>query len=56
MFKVINKFGHIYEAYGTFIDDDGDVQFILSDPSSGIFFSTNKPHGYYRLYREGGEK
>lgn len=51
MFKVIDVCGFIHDAYGTFIDKDGDVQFILCD-SLGRFYKTNSIAGYYELYKE----
>ena len=51
MFKVIDMCGYIYDAYGTFIDDDGDIQFILCD-NDGNFFKTGRIAGYYKLYKE----
>ena len=50
MFKVIDALGIIHEVYGTFLDDDGDVQFILCD-NSGNFYKTNTIEGYYKLYK-----
>ena len=50
MFKVIDLCGYIYDAYGTFLDNDGDIQFILCD-SDGEFYKTNSIAGYYRLYQ-----
>lgn len=52
MFKVIDISGCIYEAYGTFIDEDGDIQFIFCRNSDGVFYKTNAPSGFYQLYRE----
>lgn len=51
MFKVIDALGKVHEAYGTFIDDDGDIQFILCD-YGGRFYKTNHTAGYYQLYEE----
>jgi hypothetical protein len=51
MFKVIDLFGCIYDAYGTFIDNDGDIQFILCAGDGG-FYKTDSIAGYYRLYKE----
>lgn len=51
MFKVIDNLGDVYDAYGTFIDNDGDIQFILCD-ICGHFFKTNVRPGTYRLYEE----
>lgn len=50
MFKVIDLCGYIYDAYGVFIDSDGDVQFVLCD-TDGEFYKTNSIRGYYRLYK-----
>ena len=49
MFKVIDLCGDVHEAYGTFIDADGDVQFILCN-SNGEFYRTDSIKGYYKLY------
>ena len=49
MFKIIGMDGCIHKAYGTFIDEDGDIQFILCD-SDGVFYKTNATSRYYRLY------
>jgi len=51
MFKVIDVSGNIYDAYGTFIDEQGDIQFILCD-SLGRFYKTNHIAGFYTLYTE----
>lgn len=51
MFKVIDILGNIHEAYGTFVDELGDVQFILCN-SDGDFYKTDTVSGFYRLYRE----
>ena len=51
MFKVIDICGYVYDAYGTFVDSDGDIQFILCDVC-GNFFKTNERPGTYRLYVE----
>jgi len=50
MFKVINLCGDIYDAYGTFVDEDGDIQFILCN-SLGEFFKTDDIAGFYELYK-----
>lgn len=51
MFKVIDICGYIHDAFGTFIDEDGDIQFILCD-SSGKFYKTDACKDYYILYTE----
>ena len=51
MFKVIDMCGNVRDAYGTFLDENGDIQFILCD-SFGEFYKTNKSAGYYKLYKE----
>lgn len=51
MFKVIDVCGFVHDAYGTFIDEDGDVQFILCR-CDGKFYKTNSIAGYYQLYKE----
>lgn len=50
MFQVIDGCGYIHDAFGTFLDEDGDIQFILCD-GLGNFFKTNNVEGYYRLYK-----
>ena len=50
MFKVIDILGYIHDAYGTFIDENGDIQFVLCG-SGGSFYKTNKVNGYYKLYK-----
>ena len=49
MFKIIDLYKKVHIAYGTFIDKDGDIQFILCN-SNGEFYKTNSPKGYYKLY------
>ena len=51
MFKVIDNFGTVYDAYDTFVDGGGDIQFILCD-SLGNFYKTDEVSDTYRLYRE----
>lgn len=51
VFKVIDLNGCIYDAYGTFVDEDRDVQFILCD-NNGEFYVTNMNVGFYKLYKE----
>lgn len=51
MFQVIDACGTVWDAVGAFLDEDGDIQFILVD-GLGEFFKTNKVAGYYKLYRE----
>ena len=51
MFKVVDLLGYIYDAYGTFIDEDGDIQFILCD-RFGNFYKTDSYKNYYKLYKE----
>lgn len=51
MFKIIDALGIVHDAYGTFIDDNGDIQFILCD-CTGEFYKTNCIAGSYRLYRK----
>ena len=50
MFEVIDVLGRVYDAYGTFVDEDGDIQFILCD-NSGNFFKTEHIEGFYKLYK-----
>lgn len=49
MFKVIDMCGNVDIAYGTFVDEYGDIQFILCD-SGGEFYKTDKCKGFYKLY------
>ena len=49
MFKVIDGDGVIHDAYGTFIDADGDIQFILCD-RNGNFYQTSYMRGFIKLY------
>ena len=49
MFQVIDALGYIHTAYGTFVDDEGDIQFIFARPD-GVFYKTNMINGYYKLY------
>lgn len=49
MFKIIDMCENVHIAYGTFIDEEGDIQFILCD-SNGEFYKTNSIKGYYKLY------
>lgn len=51
MFKVIDLCGYVHEAYGTFIDENGTIQFILCD-STGKFYKTDFDEGFYELYEE----
>lgn len=51
MFKIIDVCGYVHDAYGTCVDDDGTVQFILCR-SDGTFYQTNRSDGFYRLYTE----
>ena len=51
MFKVIDDCGNIYEAYGTFIDEYGEIQFILCD-RNGSFYKTSVVSGTYMLCTE----
>ena len=50
MFQVVDLLGDVYDAYGTFVDEDGDIQFILCN-SLGEFFKTASMPGYYQLYK-----
>ena len=51
MFKVIDVCGHVHDAYGAFVDEDGVIQFILCD-NDGTFYKTNSIDGCYRLYKD----
>ena len=51
MFKVIDACGRIHDAYGTFVDEDGDIQFILCD-NRGKFYKTDSIKDFYELYQE----
>lgn len=50
MFKVIDACNRVHDAYGTFVDEDGGVQFILCD-NHGNFYTTNTISGFYQLYQ-----
>ena len=50
MFQVVDALGYVHDAYGTFIDADGDVQFILCD-NFGDFYKTDFVEGFYKLYK-----
>ena len=50
MFQVVDALGYVHDAYGTFVDEWGDIQFILCD-GSGKFYTTNHVEGFYKLYR-----
>ena len=50
MFQVVDALGCVHDAYGTFIDEDGDIQFILCD-DFGDFYKTDFVEGFYKLYR-----
>lgn len=50
MFQVVDALGYVHDAYGAFIDEYGDVQFILCD-GCGDFFKTESVEGFYKLYR-----
>jgi hypothetical protein len=50
MFQVIDALGYVYDAYGTFIDEDGNIQFILCD-DFGEFYKTDHIEGFYKLYK-----
>ena len=50
MFEVIDALGYVHTAYGTFVDDEGDIQFILARPD-GVFYKTTMTNGYYKLYK-----
>ncbi len=50
MFKVIDMCGNVHIAYGAFLDENGNIQFILCD-SGGVFYTTNTDvKGFYKLY------
>ncbi len=55
MFQVTDLLDHVYDAYGTFLDEEGDIQFILCD-AQGNFFKTSVVPGYYTLYKNDGTK
>ena len=50
MFQVIDGLGYVYDAYGTFVDENGDIQFILCN-YFGEFFKTDNIPGWYKLYK-----
>lgn len=49
MFKIIDLLGTIWPCYGTFIDDAGNVQFII-EFSDGSLGKTNSIPGIYKIY------
>ncbi len=51
MFKIIDAYGDIHEAYGAFPDEDGDIQFVLCN-EKGEFYVTTAYSGFYKLYKE----
>jgi hypothetical protein len=51
MFQVIDACGFIHDAYGTFIDEDGWIQFIPCD-DWGVFYKTDRMPGFYTLYKK----
>ena len=51
MFKIIDDDGIIHEAYGAFIDSDGDMQFILCS-QNGSLYATNTYPNRYKLYKK----
>lgn len=51
MFKIVDIYGCVHDAYGTFIDNSGYIQFILCD-NNGEFYKTDKMDGFYKLYLE----
>ena len=55
MFQIIDILGYIHDCYGTFVDEYGDIQFILCD-SSGKFYKTDKIAGFYSLYTDESKK
>lgn len=51
MFKVVDLCGRIHDAYGVFLDENADIQFILCD-NDGEFYKTDTLAGFYKLYKE----
>lgn len=51
MFKVIDMNGIIHDVYGTYLDADEDVQFILCN-NDGEFYITEHVKGFFKLYKE----
>lgn len=49
MFKIIDMCGYVHIVYGSFIDEEGGMQFILCN-SDGEFYKTDSIKGYYKLY------
>ena len=47
MFEIVDIYGNTMTAYGTHVDNDGVVQFILCD-SEGYFYVTDKERGFYK--------
>lgn len=53
MFYVIDMCETIWPCYGTFIDESGDVQFIL-ECTDGSLIKTNAVPGFYKVYHDKG--
>lgn len=53
MFEIIDLCGTIWPCYGTFIDEDGDIQFII-EYSDGTIGRTNASDGFYKIYHKEG--
>lgn len=51
MFEIIDLCGTIWPCYGTFIDEDGDIQFII-EYSDGTIGRTNASDGFYKIYHK----
>lgn len=52
MFEIIDLCGTIWPCYGTFVDKDGDIQFII-EYSDGTISKTNSSDGFYKIYHKG---
>lgn len=53
MFYVIDMCETIWPCYGTFIDESGDIQFIL-ECTDGTLIKTNSVPGFYKVYHDKG--
>ena len=53
MFYVIDMCETIWPCYGTFIDESGDIQFIL-ECTDGSLIKTNAVLGFYKIYHDKG--
>ena len=55
MFRIVGANGEIRDCYGCFVDEEGDVQFIIAK-SDGTLIKTNNIEGYWKIEMKGGEE